>query len=71
MKPITPISLKIRPEIRQRLKSAAYQIEWSEHQFAKNVLEAALDLVDRKDSAALDRIVHLSRAASKFDSSTA
>lgn len=66
MKPITPISLKIRPEIRQRMKAAAYQMEWSEHQFAKNVLEAALDLVDRKDSTALDRLVHLSRAAHDF-----
>ena len=62
MNTIKPLSLKIPPEIRSRLKAVAYQMEWSEHQFAKNALEAALDRIDRRDSTALDRLVRLSQA---------
>jgi len=66
MNPIKPLSLKIRPEVRNRLKYIAYKMEWSEHQLAKNALEAALDMVERKDSTALDRLVHLCQAAQAF-----
>jgi hypothetical protein len=66
MNPIKPLSLKIRPEIRSRLKQVAYRMEWSEHQLAKNVLEATLDRIERNDSTALDRLIHLSRTAADF-----
>ncbi|HEV3272809.1 MAG TPA: hypothetical protein VGZ93_11565 [Candidatus Methylacidiphilales bacterium] len=69
MNPIKPLSLKIHPEVRHRLKNVAYKMEWTEHQLAKNILEAVLDMVERKDSTALDRIVHLSQAAQAFDQS--
>jgi predicted transcriptional regulator len=69
MNPIKPLSLKIRPEIRSRLKQVAYRMEWSEHQLAKNVLEATLDRIERNDSAALDRLIHLSQTAANYASS--
>ena len=66
MNTIKPLSLKIRPEVRSRLKQVAYRMEWSEHQLAKNALEAALDVVDGNDSSALDRLIHLCQAARRI-----
>jgi predicted transcriptional regulator len=69
MNPIKPLSLKIRPEVRSRLKQVAYRMGWSEHQLGKNALEAILDRIERDDSTALDRLMHLSRAAADLTSS--
>jgi hypothetical protein len=70
MNTIKPLSLKIRPEVRNRIKSVAYKMEWSEHQLAKNALEAALDMMEANDSAALNRLAHLCQAARAFKQTT-
>lgn len=69
MIPLKPKSVKVTPELNERIRKIAQSIEYSDSQLISIGMKAILDLIEAPGPLVIPRIVVMARAALNYDKS--
>lgn len=69
MIPLKPKSVKVTPELNERIRKIAQSIEYSDSQLISIGMKAILDLIEAPGPLVIPRIVVMARAAFHYDKS--
>lgn len=69
MIPLTPKSVKMTPELNERIRKIAQSIDYSDSQLIAIGMTAILDLIETPGPLVIPRIVVMARAALYYDKS--
>lgn len=63
MIPVKPFSVKLPPEVREKIKDASDEVGYSENQFIVDAMRSIVEMIPLIDKEAIPRVVVLVRAA--------
>ena len=69
MIPLKPKSVKVTPELNERIRKIAQKIDYSDSQLIAIGMKAILDLIEAPGPLVIPRIVVMARAALNYDKS--
>lgn len=69
MIPLKPKSVKVTPELNERIRKIAHSIEYSDSQLIAIGMKAILDLIEAPGPLVIPKIVVMARAALHYDQS--